>query len=124
MWQVLCSSRPPTLLKRHMDLHVWSYSPHSDIFLASFKSFRAPGTTGGRILAIYIATRGFYNSLYDCTSRNKQLIFDDRRQVRAALVHMAARHIQQKTEQYITHSSAVKRIDRTVVRCKFMTKPL
>jgi len=76
------------------------------------------------MLAIRIATQGFYNSLYDCTSRNKQLIFDDGRQMRAALVHMAARHIQQKTEQCITHSSAVKMIDRIVTRCRFMTEPL
>ena len=40
-----CSSRPPTLSQRHMDLHVWAYPRHGYIFQVSSKSvqeFRSP----------------------------------------------------------------------------------
>ena len=66
-----CSTRPPTLSQRHMDLHVWAYPRPSYIFQVSSKSvqeFRSPREN--LAFPITLASR-FYNSLYYRTSRDK-----------------------------------------------------
>ena len=67
-----CSSKPPALSQRHINLHVWSYRDpiiYSKFYRNPFRGFEAPV---GQNLAfpITLASR-FYNSLYYRISRDK-----------------------------------------------------
>ena len=66
-----CLPRPPTLLKCHMDLHVWAHPRRGYISKFHRNPFRGFGAPGGQNLAflITLAIR-FYNSLYYRTSRD------------------------------------------------------
>ena len=71
MWQVMCSPRPPTLSRRHVDLRVWLYPRRSCIFQVSSKSLQEFFSPRGRNLPIPITLAiCCYSSLHHCASHD------------------------------------------------------